>query len=216
MRRPLWRMIWARKRLALSALLGAVIFAFAGRLATSTRALIGWNAGAGLYLVWSWFDMLRADVGDVRRRAAEQDEAEWVVLGICALATIVSLGAIGLELHAAGGPGQEVDAWRLALAATTIVVSWLFIHTTITLHYARLFYGTGGKAVGGLDFPKTPAPDYADFLYFSFTIGAAAQTSDVAVTSRTMRRVVLVQTILAFLFNTTVLALAINIGASLS
>lgn len=215
MRRPLWRMVWMRKRLVLSALFGTVVSLAAGRLAASTRMLCGWNAGAGLYLVWSWIEMLRADVGDVRRRAAEQDEAEWVVLGISALATIVSLAAIGLELHAAGGPDDKIDAWRLALAATTIVVSWLFIHTTITLHYARLFYGTGGKAVGGLDFPQTPAPDYADFLYFSFTIGAAAQTSDVAITSRIMRRMVLVQTILAFLFNTTVLALAINIGASL-
>jgi uncharacterized membrane protein len=216
MRRPLWRMVWHRKRLALSALLGVAVSLLAGRMAASTRALLGWNAGAGLYLLWSWTEMLRADVGSVRKRAAEQDEAEWVVLGICAVATLVSLAAIGVELHSAGGPGHAVDALRLALAATTIVVSWLFIHTTITLHYARLFYGTGGKAPGGLDFPKTPAPDYADFLYFSFTIGAAAQTSDVAVTSRIMRRVVLVQTILAFLFNTTVLALAINIGASLS
>jgi uncharacterized membrane protein len=68
----------------------------------------------------------------------------------------------------------------------------------------------------GLAFPGSSGrPDYWDFAYFSFTIGAAMQTSDVGVTTRDMRRVVLAQTVFAFLFNTTVLALAVNVGASL-
>lgn len=58
-------------------------------------------------------------------------------------------------------------------------------------------------------------PDYGDFLYFSITLAATAQTSDVAISSRAMRRLVLVQTLLAFAFNTGVLALAINILAGL-
>lgn len=212
----LWRMIRLRRRLSLSALAGLVLwFLLPAGLDRSTRGLIGWNVGAGLYLVWSWVEMLRADLVSVRKRAANQDEAEWVVLVLAVSATLVSLVAIGVELHSSRLPDHRVEAARIALAGTTIVVSWLFIHTMITQHYARLFYGTGKEPVGGLDFPKTEEPDYGDFLYFSFTIGAAAQTSDVAVTDRRMRRIVLAQTILAFLYNTSILALAINIGASL-
>ena len=88
-----------------------------------------------LYLVWSWAEMLRADVGSVRQRAAAQDEAEWAVLAISLAATFASLGAIALEIHSSSAPGQKVEAFRLVLAASTIVVSWLFIHTAITLHY---------------------------------------------------------------------------------
>ncbi|GGE24105.1 hypothetical protein GCM10011390_49390 [Aureimonas endophytica] len=214
--RRVWRMIRLRPRLVIATLVGLAVWGLLpAEHRPSTRGLIGWNAGAMLYLVTSWVQMLRADIASLRRRAAKQDEAEWIVLALAIAATLVSLAAIGIELHVSGPGDQKPPLSHLGLAGLTIAISWAFIHTVITLHYARLFYGTGSKPVGGLEFPKTVEPDYADFLYFSFTIGAAAQTSDVAVSSRAMRRVVLVQTILAFLFNTTILALAINIGASL-
>lgn len=213
----LWHGIRLRKRLVIAALLGVGVWLLLPNgLRPSTRALIGWNTLTLTYLVTSWIQMLRAEVTSLRRRAAEQDEAEWIVLALAIVATLVSLAAIVVELQGNGAAGDgKLPPSHLALAGLTIVTSWLFMHTLITLHYARLFYGTGEKPAGGLLFPGEDEPDYADFLYFSLTIGAAAQTSDVAITSRTMRRVVLVQTILAFFFNTTVLALAINIGAGL-
>jgi uncharacterized membrane protein len=58
-------------------------------------------------------------------------------------------------------------------------------------------------------------PDYWDFLYFSFTIAVAVQTSDVSVTSRTMRKLVLGQSVLSFFFNLLILGLSINIAAGL-
>ena len=68
----------------------------------------------------------------------------------------------------------------------------------------------------GIDFPGDETdPDYTDFLYFALTIAATSQTSDVAVTTREVRRWVTVQTLLAFAFNTALLALAINIAAGL-
>ena len=68
---------------------------------------------------------------------------------------------------------------------------------------------------GGLDFPGDEPPDYRDFLYYSFVIGCAAQTADVATTSRDMRMVSLIHGVVAFAFNTAILALMINVGASL-
>ncbi len=93
-------------------------------------------------------------------------------------------------------------------------MSWFFVHTIMTLHYAHDHYSP--RAGGRLEFPdKPPEPSYGDFLYFAFTIGAAAQTSDVTIASPRIRRVVLLHTVLSFLFNTTILALAVNVGASL-
>jgi uncharacterized membrane protein len=68
---------------------------------------------------------------------------------------------------------------------------------------------------GGLDFPGTHSPDYADFLYFSCIIGTSGQTADISFCSRSMRRTGLVHCVLAYFFNTTLLALTINIASGL-
>jgi uncharacterized membrane protein len=96
----------------------------------------------------------------------------------------------------------------------------VFLHTLFTLHYAHRFYGGDDDGDGvkgdGLKFPEGVAePLYWDFLYYSFTIGVASQTADVATTSTAMRKLTLLHSVLSFLFNTTILALAINVGASL-
>ena len=67
----------------------------------------------------------------------------------------------------------------------------------------------------GLRFPGEREPDYRDFLYYAFVIGCAAQTGDVETESSTMRLVSLLHGVVAFAFNTAILALTINVGASL-
>jgi uncharacterized membrane protein len=105
---------------------------------------------------------------------------------------------------------------HIALAALTIVSSWAFTHLMFALHYAHDYYVARAKGLpGGLDFPGESAPDYGDFVYFSFVIGTSGQTADVSFTSKSMRRIGLVHCVLAFAFNTTVLALTINIAAGL-
>lgn len=204
-----------RRRLGLGILAGAVAFAApTGEHAASTRLLFAWDFGGVVYLALTGYAMLRSDVGRIRRRAAVEDEAEWVILLLTIAAAVVSLVAIGAELHGVHGAAPEEQGLRVGLAAFTILVSWFVLHTIMTLHYAHAFYAP--RDGEGLVFPdKIAEPDYFDFLYFSFTIGAASQTSDVTVASRRLRRVVLGHTILSFFFNTTVLALAINVGASL-
>ncbi len=98
-------------------------------------------------------------------------------------------------------------------AIGTVLLSWGFVHSIFALHYAHEFYGKK-PAAGGLDFPGDKEPDYLDFVYFSFVIGMTFQVSDVAITSRSIRRTVTAHAIVAFLFNVALLAIMINIAAT--
>lgn len=203
-----------RPRLLVSIALMAASFALLPHsMRGSTRALIAWDVGVLSYLLSVGRMMMRADLGLLRARARRQDEGRLAVLIVTSLCIFASFGAIAAELHGLGNNATHSPG-RLALAGVTVLLSWVITQVVMALHYAGEFYGDP-KAEGGLAFPGGDTmPDYLDFLYFSFTMGAAAQTSDVAVTSRGMRQLVLAHTILAFLFNTTILALAVNVGAS--
>lgn len=182
-----------------------------------SRLLIGWDAGVALYLASTWTMMIRSDVHELRRRAAQHDEGEWTIILLSMAATLSSLVAIGAELLQAGA-GDPFRFWRAGIAALTILMSWLFVHTIMALHYAHDYYLREGylREKPGLIFPdRIEEPDYWDFAYFAFTIGVAAQTADIAISSPRIRRVALAHSVLAFFFNTAILALAINVGASL-
>ena len=178
------------------------------------RALIGWNAASWLFLIFIWTMMIRADHGDVKRIAQRQDENAYAVLVAVSLAAIMSLAAIVFEL-ATVKSGSPAHPFHLAMTASTVISSWFLIPTIFGLHYAHEFH----RADSGdppVVFPeKCLRPDYWDFMYFSFTIAAASQTSDVAITTRGMRKAVLAQTVMSFFFNASILALSINISASL-
>ena len=91
-----------------------------------------------------------------------------------------------------------------------------FVHTIFSFHYAHEYYGERGDGkIGGLRFPDDREPDYRDFLYFSLVIGMTSQVSDVAITSKIIRRVTAVHGVLSFFFNLVVLALTVNMVASL-
>jgi uncharacterized membrane protein len=181
-----------------------------------TRALVAWDAGTGLYLALAWTLMLRANVDRVRTRAGLQDEGAAVVLALTVAAGVASLAAIVLELVGVKSDPSHRQTLHLALAGVTLLCSWCFVHTAFALHYAHEYYVAGGKdGCSCLQFPGTAQPDYADFLYFSFVIGTTSQTADVAIASSSMRQLALVHGVLAFLFNTTLLALTINIAANL-
>lgn len=209
------RTFTSRPRLLVAAALGVVALFVLPTARLSTRLILAWDIASGLHLVLAWIMMATSRYADLQRRADKEDVGAVVVLVLTVGAAIASLVAIAFELHGihdAGGAEQQ--GGRLALAAATILISWFFVHTMFALHYSHDYYA-GEDDRGGLKFPQDRHPDYWDFLYFSFTMGAASQTSDVSITAPRMRRFVLAHTILSFLFNTTILALAINVGASL-
>ena len=207
----------ARPRLAGSMLVGlavAVLLPFPSSLVT--RALLGWNVSAWLYLVLVGWMMLQADHHRLRRTALAQAEGAATVLAIVSAACIASLLGIVAELSAAKQPGAPHALPHLAFALATVAGSWLLLPTVFALTYASAYYRTAPG--GGLQFPGAGddfKPGYGDFLYVSFTLAVAAQTSDVCISTPAMRRLVLLQSLLSFVFNTAILAFTINIAASL-
>jgi len=164
-----------------------------------------------LYLGLAAHVMSRSDVATIRERAAREDEGQVALLVLTVAAALASLGAIVAELGSSSGTARRPP--HILLATLTILLSWAFIHAIFALHYAHEFYDetTGG----GMAFPGGEAePDYWDFVYFSFVIGMTSQVSDVAVTSKRIRRTVAAHGVVSFVFNAALLALTVNIAAS--
>jgi uncharacterized membrane protein len=206
----------ARPRMLTAAAVGVAAGLLAPAGTAVTQVLIGWNAGVWLYLVLIGLSMYRSDHGRLQRAAMAHAEGALTVSVMVVLACLASLAAIVLELAAGKASHAAPGMQQVTLTFITVVGSWVLLPTLFTLNYASLYYIV--EQGSGLTFPGGKAgfrPHYADFLYFSFTVAVALQTSDVAVTGRTMRTVVLAQSVLSFVFNTAVLAFFINIASSL-
>lgn len=168
--------------------------------------MLAFDAAAGAFLVSLW-PLLRDDPAAIRRHAAANDANRPALLVITGSVMLVILLAVGSEV------GGRPDAAATALVIATLALAWIFSNSVYALHYAHLFYSgdATGKDNGGLDVPGSTEPDYPDFLYFAYTLGMTFQTSDVQVTSRTIRRVVLLHSLAAFVFNLGVVAFTVNV-----
>lgn len=210
----------AHRRLVLALLVVVALAALLpGTLAISLRIAAAWDGGVVAFLVLTWWMVARGPSANMRLTVLlnDQGRAGVLLLVLCAIAASVAAIFFLLERPATAGgmPGLQ-----MAAAVLTIICSWLLTHVMFALHYAHRFYRDDpatreNDATGGLSFPGAGAPHYWDFLYFSFVIGMTCQVSDVQVTSRPMRTLVLWHGMLAFVFNTIVLALSINIVAGL-
>jgi uncharacterized membrane protein len=214
-KRPVYliRVGMAHKRLFISVAIGLAVM-LALPATPMTRVLIGWDTGVLIYLVAAAMVMSRCStVAHMKSNAAAQDEGAWAILILTAAAGMASLFAIFAELAALERSDPHYGIY-VALAIGTVVLSWTFIHTIFALHYAHEFYGAG-EHKNGLRFPGDGQPDYWDFIYFSFVVGMTFQVSDVAVTHKSARRTVVAHGALSFFFTTAVVAMAVNIAASI-
>lgn len=180
------------------------------------RSALAWCIGGAVYLAGAFHTMAVVDAARIRKSAAHEDDGRGAILALVLLAIGSSYAAI-FALQATIKMAGAQKGWLVALAAATIVVSWLVTQVVFTMHYAHDYYrpDTGERdAEGGLKFPGHDEPDYWDFFYFATSLGAASQTSDVSIASRTLRRIVTLHCIVSFFFNTSVLALTINLAAS--
>lgn len=217
------RIVRAHIKLFIAATLGALLFLILPDGAgAATRTLIAWNVAVGLYLAAAAFVISRFELSRVRRRAAEEDEGGALILVLTVAAAAASLVAIFIELGDASG--KRAGALSAVLALSTVVLSWFFIHVIFAFHYAHEFYGhqrvdarlrratakDGHK--GGLKFPADDQPEYWDFVYFSFAIGTTSQVTDVLVTGKAMRRLVVGHGVVSFFYNVAVLALMVSLG----
>lgn len=215
----IFRYIRVRPRLSTATMIGIALALFLPKtIGGPTRALLTWDLGAGLYLGLAWTMMFRASIEKMRWRARIQDDGAAVILTLTVVAAVASLAAILLELIGIKSLSPRDQTLHLGLAALTILLSWSFVHTAFALHYAHEFYDddTGKDGRPCLDFPGNSEPDYVDFLYFAFVIGTTSQTADVTIGSSPMRRLALLHGVIAFFFNTTLLALMVNIAAGLT
>lgn len=216
--RALFAHLRAHPHLVGAGLAGVLVAVMApGNHGVVARCLLGWNVGVWFYLIWTGWTMMHSTPDRLERVARAQAEGAGTVLAIVVLAVIASFGAIFTELATVKGATPRLALPHVLYVLSTVVGSWLLLPTLFSLNYASLYHVTP-DGCGGLKFPDESddfEPDYSDFLYFSFTIAVASQTSDVLVTSRSVRRVVLLQSVLSFVFNTTILAFTINMAAGL-
>ena len=213
------RLLNARPRL-IGTILFAIVVAFLWPhpMKPLNRALLGWNVGVWLYLALALHMMMTAGRDHLERHALARVDGLGAVLLVAVIGAVASLGAIAMEQAQVKQGINVVQGWpHLLLALSTVSGTWLFLPVEFALAYASLYHRD--QHCRGLSFPgddeNDSDPDYLDFMYFSVTLAACSQTSDVSINSRPMRRLVLLHTILAFAFNTGVLALTINILASL-
>jgi uncharacterized membrane protein len=210
------RILIARRRLMVSIAAGLVLLVLLpASFRPVTRGLLAWDLTAAIYVGAAFWMVARSTVETCHARAALYDESDWMITTLVVVSSAASFVAIFAEL-ASIKSGRAPLAISLVVTGATVVLSWTFTHVIFTLHYANLYYRPLGQSPpGGLEFPGKRAPDYRDFLYYSFVIGCATQTADVNTVSPAMRRATLVHGVIAFAFNTAILALTINVGASL-
>lgn len=205
-----------RPRMVIALAIGIIAaFVVPWQMRPMVRVLAAWDVAIWVYLVLIWIHMAQADERSVREFAIRDDENAGVVLFVICLATVASIAAIVLELASAKNLGAASTLGHYAVTGLTLFGAWFLIPTIFTLHYARLYYGSDPEQTALLFPDEGLQPNYWDFLYFSFTIAVASQTSDVVLRSRTIRRATLAQSILSFYFNVAVLGLCVNIAAGL-
>ena len=208
----LLRVGMAHKRLILSATIGLVVMLVVPA-APITRMLIGWDVGVLIYLVAAAVVMTRcSSVSEMQNNAAAQDEGGFAILILSIAAAVASLGAIFAELSTIERTSPSYGLY-IALAIGTVVLSWAFTHTIFALHYAHAFYGEHLRK-SGLTFPGDGQPDYWDFVYFAFVIGMTFQVSDVAITHKSIRRMVVAHGALSFFFTAAIISVTVNIAAN--
>jgi uncharacterized membrane protein len=192
-----------------------VFFVARGHLRLWSAAIAAWNAVAVVILALDWVIILKTPQRKIRQLAQQQDLSRFLVFLFVVVTSSAALFAVGFLVSVKRSQSGDYFKVHLLLTLLTVIFSWTLVHTVYGLRYAHAFYGDSDESgvnrhAGGLVFPGERSPDYFDFAYFSFVVGMTCQVSDVQITSRRMRRITLVHSVLSFGFNTMILALLIN------
>jgi uncharacterized membrane protein len=185
----------------------AALLLTSGAPAFALRAMVGWDAMALTMLCLCWHILLHSDARTTELRAGDQDPGGRAVFVVAVLSSLFSLFAATWVLRMMRG--QSCGNFWIVLALVSVALSWVLTHTAYTLRYAHLYYT--GTSNGGLEFPGTPTPCDMDFAYYAFTLGMCFQVSDVECSASDIRRTTLGHALISFVFNTTILALSLNV-----
>lgn len=204
------------QRLGFGLLVGLITAALPVPTGWQFRGLLGWCAGVAVYLLLAWWLCVRFDAQRTRERAQAQDEPNVVLFLLMLLATLACVAAIIAMMQQSRDLSGLQRTLHVALSMGALAASWLFMQTMFAFHYAHRYYQAEQRLQpdrAGLQFPGGLDPDYFDFLYYAHVVGMTSQVSDVQVTSRDMRRLTLLHSVLSFGFNMLILALSINVVA---
>ncbi|UEG52228.1 DUF1345 domain-containing protein [Mucilaginibacter daejeonensis] len=211
----------AHHRLILALVVGVIAgYTFSSLLPGTEAILMTWICFAISLIIPEWITILSAHPRDVRHYASIQDSSRTFIFLFVVGGTLISLLSIFFLMRSPENASPSQVTFHVCMTIGSVITSWWLVHTAFTLRYAHVFYDTrddNGKKVnaGGLRFPEECEPDYMDLVYFSFNLGVAFQVSDVATTSPRMRRLVWMHSLIAFVFNTAIVALSINITSEL-
>ncbi|HEV8272564.1 MAG TPA: DUF1345 domain-containing protein [Chitinophagaceae bacterium] len=207
-------------RFLISLILAIIVYFFiiSVHVEVMVRLMICWSVFALSYIITSCVVFFRQKPAQIRELSKREDGSRLYVFSLVILTSFVSMLTVLLLMRS-----QNVKATPeiifIPVAIGSMLFSWIMVHTIFAFHYAHLYYGDdtndSTKHAEGLEFPGKEKPDYFDFAYFSFVIGMTFQVSDVDVTSRSIRRLVLLHGLLSFGLNTFVVALTINLIAGL-
>jgi uncharacterized membrane protein len=175
-------------------------------------ALAGWDVAAGLFLARKRLALFDLDATDTARVATSEDPSRGMADVVLISASLICIIGVGFTLVDAANSKGAVIAGLLGIAVLSLIISWLVVHTVFMLRYARLYY-TGVD--GGISFNEDDPPAYLDFAYFAFTIGMTFQVSDTNIEDKAIRRTALRHALLSYLFGAVLVAMTVNVGASL-
>ncbi|MEO6521048.1 MAG: DUF1345 domain-containing protein [Mucilaginibacter sp.] len=210
-------------RLVMALAVTAVVFCIIwGHVSIPALIIISWLSCASVIIITDWLIILSSHPREMRKIARLKDSSRFMILLFIITGSCVSLFSI-IFLLKAGKADHHAGVSQLAcLVMGSVMISWWMLHTVFTMSYAHLYYTATpdpddktDEVVAGLQFPDEKNPDYLDFVYFSFVVGMTFQVSDVEISSRPIRRLVLLHGLISFAFNTAIVALSINVISSL-
>lgn len=217
-RPPLFERINSFQRFLICLAIGVFVFFMVEikNIDALTHFMIGWNTFSLCMIIMTWVTFYITNSKQIREQAKIQDPSRPVIFIIVLIATVASFLAV-LLLIVTKKDGNDGVAYRIPIAIAGMLFSWFLIHTIFALRYAHIYYGDHeikpNVHAGGLEFPNDDKPEYFDFAYFSFVLGMTFQVSDVQVTSKSLRKLVMLHGLLSFGFNTIMIALTINLVA---
>lgn len=208
-----WHYLSASHRLLIIAIAGAAaFFALSSNPSVMVRLALSWIIASSLYVLSTFMMMHFSTKENISHLSEKEDDGAIFILLITLLGSITSLVVIVMIMTDIKSLMISDTAKEIGLVLLTYISSWFLIHTAFALHYAHVYYQDYEKTKQPpLIFPSTLKPNYVDFLYFSMVLGMTCQTADVNIASTRIRYLAMVQGLTAFVFNTTLLVLTINL-----
>jgi uncharacterized membrane protein len=177
-------------------------------LGWAAALLAGWSGFAVTSVLWVALVIWPMDAAQTRIHARREDPGRSLSRLVALIGSIASLGAVTIVLIQTQRT-SELESYLLAgIAVVSVAASWALIQADYMLRVANMYYG---DPIGGIDFNQEADPSYTDFVYFSLGVGMGYQVGDSAVRTNEIRRLIIAQSLLAYLFGAVIIGTVVNL-----